>query len=248
VSRLRLAALHFTPRFGEVEANRAQLLSSLEGLGEVDLVVLPELATTGFCMQPDQAQAWAEGPEGETASALSKWARERGALVACGLALREGQLFSNAQLLFERDGTLASVYRKRHLWGHDRLWATPGAEPGAIAETSLGPIAQLICADIGHLETVIGLAERRPSVLAFSTAWVGEGAPFPTSWQVALRLLDPAPIVIANRGGEEEGVLFEDPSAILSYLHGGTVGRRGSGPELLEWAQPVSADDEGPSL
>lgn len=235
MSELRLAALHFTPRLGEVEANRARLLGALEAVGEVDLLVLPELATTGFCLQRDQAEAWAEEPEGETASALSAWARERGALVACGLALREGQRLSNAQLLFERDGSLASVYRKRHLWGHDRLWATPGEAAGAIAETSLGPIAQLICADIGHLETVFGLAQRRPRVLAFSTAWVGEGEPFPTSWQVALRLLDPAPIVIANRGGEEEGVRFEDPSAILSYRSGGTVGTRSEASELLEW-------------
>lgn len=234
MSGLRLAALHFTPRFGEVEANRAQLLGALASLGEVDLVVLPELATTGFCLQPDQARAWAETSAGETASALSAWARERGALLACGLALREGQRLSNAQLLFDRDGSLANVYRKRHLWGHDTLWATPGDEPGAIAETSIGPVAQLICADIGHLETVFGLAQRRPMVLAFSTAWVGEGEPFPTSWQVALRLLDPAPIVIANRGGEEEGVLFEDPSAILSYRQGGVVGTRGEASELLE--------------
>jgi len=233
VSGLRLAALHFTPRFGEVEANRAQLLSALEGLGPVDLVVLPELATTGFCLQREQAEAWAEEAAGETAQALSAWARERGALVACGLALREGERLSNAQLLFERDGSLASVYRKRHLWGHDRLWATPGEGQGAITETSLGPVAQLICADIGHLETVIALAHRAPRVLAFSTAWVGEGAPFPTSWQVALRLLDPAPIVVANRGGQEEGVLFEDPSAILSFRHGGVVGRRGAGPQVL---------------
>ena len=240
MSGLRLAALHFTPRFGEVEANRARLLAALEGVAEVDLVVLPELATTGFCLERAQAEAWAEDLEGETARALAAWARERGAVLACGLALREGLRLSNAQLLFERDGTLANVYRKRHLWGHDQLWATPGEAAGALTETSLGLVAQLICADIGHLETLVAVAQRRPRVLAFSTAWVGGGEPLQTSWQVALRLLDPAPLVIANRGGQEEEVVFEDPSAILSYRDGGVVSARGLGPELLAWSADPS--------
>lgn len=238
MSGLRLAALHFTPTFGDVPGNRTRLLAALQEIQGVDLVVLPELATTGFSLGPAQAEEWAETPEGETASALSAWAAETKTLVACGLALREGERYSNAQLLFEATGELVSVYRKHHLWGHDRTWATPGETPGAIAETSLGGIAQLICADIGHIETIFRLAQERPRVLAFSTAWVGGGEPIPTSWQVALRLLDPAPVIVANRGGQEEGVEFADPSAILSYRDGGVVGSRGVGPQLLTYEFP----------
>ena len=232
---MRLAVLHFTPELGAVVANRARLLAELGAAASADLLVLPELATTGFCMSPEQARAGAEPLEGETVVALANWARETETVVACGLALREGERLSNAQVLIESTGEVASVYRKRNLWGHDRGWATAGEEPGAIAETSIGPIGQLICADIGHLETVLSLARRRPRVVAFSTAWVGEGEPFPTSWQVALRLFDPAPILVANRGGQEESVVFGDPSAILSYPGGGVVGARGLGPELLWW-------------
>ncbi|MBL4845567.1 MAG: carbon-nitrogen hydrolase family protein [Planctomycetes bacterium] len=235
---MRLAVLHFTPELGAVERNRARLLAALEAAADADLLVLPELATTGFAMTPAQAQAWVEPLEGETTSALRRWAAETKTVVACGLALREGEQLFNAQVLIESTGEIRHVYRKRHLWGHDRGWATPGEEPGALTETSLGGVAQLICADIGHLETVLALAQRRPRFVAFSTAWVGEGEPFPTSWQVALRLFDPAPILIANRGGEEEGIEFADPSAILAYRGGGVVGARGVEPQLLWWIEP----------
>lgn len=237
---MRLAALHFTPRFGAVALNRARLLAGLHGAADVDLVVLPELATTGFCLAPEEAEEWAEELTGPTVQALRAWARATGTLVACGLALREGARLSNAQVLIEADGELAGVYRKRHLWGHDVGWATPGDEPGGLTQTRLGLVGQLICADIGHLETVLALTQRRPRLLAFSTAWVGEGEPFPVAWQIALRLLDPAPLVAANRGGDEEGVTFGDPSAILAYGAGGVVGPRSAATRLLRWEGDVA--------
>ncbi|MGE0708906.1 MAG: carbon-nitrogen hydrolase family protein [Planctomycetota bacterium] len=239
---LRLAAVHFTPALGARDENRAALLEfAAEAARGADLVVLPELATTGFCLAPDQADALAEPADGPTARALAALARAAQVVLACGLCLREPDgTLRNAQLLFDADGELASVYAKHHLWGSDLAWALAGRRPGAVARTRLGPLAQLICADLGHPRTVAGLARERPRALCFSTAWVGEGEPLPLSWQVALRLLDPAPLVIANRGGAEEWageeVLFDDPSAVLAYRAGGALGAREEGPYVVRWS------------
>ena len=56
------AAVHFTPAFGQVEENRAALVAACERAAAAGarVVVLPELATTGFCLDPAQAEAWAE--------------------------------------------------------------------------------------------------------------------------------------------------------------------------------------------
>ena len=43
----RIGFYQFNPQFGQVERNLAHILSALQD-AEADLVVLPELATTGY--------------------------------------------------------------------------------------------------------------------------------------------------------------------------------------------------------
>jgi predicted amidohydrolase len=229
-----IAAVHFTPAFGELERNRAELvrLSAEAADRGAELVVLPELATTGFCLDEARANAWAEPADGATATALGELAASRGLVVVVGLALREEGALRNAQLVLD-GGRLAGVYAKHHLFGADHAWAVAGEEPGAVATTSAGDVGLLICHDIVYPRTLLAVCARRPRLLAFSTAWIGTGETFPHSWSLAARLLDPAPLVVANRGGAEGEVAFEDPSAIVSYRSGGVVGPRSAGARVL---------------
>lgn len=227
--------MHFTPAFGAVEANRAALVGlARAAAARAQVVVLPELATTGFALAPDEAAAWAEPVPGPTTEALAAVAREAGAVVVVGLAARRADALVNAQAVLDADGRLAGVYEKHHLWGSDHDWARPGPTPGALVETVRGRLGLLVCHDVVYPETVLAVARGRPTVLAFSTAWVGDGRePFPSSWLLASLLLAEAPFVAANRGGEERGVRFDDPSAIVV---GGAVRARsapGPGPEVV---------------
>ena len=227
------AALHFTPALGAVAPNRERLLELAEGAARgADLLVLPELATTGFSLSPAAAADAAEPAEGPTFRALSALARAERCVIALGLCLRSEAGLHNAQLLIDSTGELAGVYRKHHLWGSDRDWALAGPQAGQVTSTRIGPVAQLICADIGYPASLASL-RGRARLLAFSTNWVGDGVPVPVSWQVALRVFDPGWLIVANRGGEEEGVLFDDPSAILSYREGGELGPRGAASYVL---------------
>jgi len=230
----RVAAVHFTPAFGEVEANRAALVSlAREAAEATSVVVLPELATTGFCLSRGQAEAWAEPADGPTVTALASVAKASGAVIVVGLALRDADALHNAQVVIDADGSLAGTYSKHHLFGDDHAWATAGVEPGAVVSTSRGDLGLLVCHDIVHVETVLAVTLRRPRMLAFSTAWIGDGETLPSSWTLASRLLDPAPLVVANRGGVEGNTRFTDPSAILSHSAGGTIGPRGVDSQIL---------------
>ena len=234
------AALHFTPTLGARDANRERLLALCgEAARGADLLVLPELATTGFTLTPAAAEELAEPSDGPSVRALSALARAERCVIALGLCLRGEEGLHNAQVLIDATGELAGVYPKHHLWGCDRDWALAGPRAGQVTPTRIGPVAQLICADIGYPASLAGL-KGRSQVLAFSTNWVGDGVPLPVSWQIALRVFDPGWLVIANRGGEEEGVLFDDPSGILSYRGGGELGPRGEAPYVL------SRELEGP--
>lgn len=214
---MKVAAVHWTFDLQQPDASCKGLLDLAERtLAVADLVVLPELPWGPFLLDRQGADAYAESLEGPTVAALSEVARGRGVLVS-GLLLREGQSLANAQLVFDRDGSLAGIYRKHHLWGPDYGWATPGYEPGAVLETSVGRIGLLICHDVVYPETVVAVTRQRPDALAFSTAWVGDGVLLPESWVAAAQLLRGAPFVAANRGGREGPFSFDDPSAVLRW-------------------------------
>ena len=225
----RVSCVHFTPAKGQVEANRQAIVSLAEdAAANSRVVVLPELCVTGFALERAAAEDGAEPLDGPTVSALAQLAARRSAVIVCGLALREADgLLRNAQVVLDADGSVVEVYAKHHLFASDHDWATAGERPGAVAETAAGRLGLLICHDVVYPRTVMEVARRAPRLLAFSTAWVGTGEPIPTSWQLAVRLLDPAPLVVANRGGAEAEFEFSDPSAILSFSRGGTLGPRG---------------------
>lgn len=94
-------------------ANRRKFEALLAPLaGQTDLVVLPEMFTTGFTMQPESAAESADGPSVD-------WMREQaaklGAAVVGSIATREaGQHFN--RLIFMRPEGAYERYDKRHLF------------------------------------------------------------------------------------------------------------------------------------
>ena len=229
-----LAAIHFTPAFGEPDRNREELVDLCRTAAQqARLVVLPELCTTGFSLNAEQAAAWAESPDGPTVQALRAASSETGAVVIAGLALRDASgTLRNAQVVL--DGASTQIYAKHHLYEADFAWATAGDTPGAVVETSVGSIGLLICHDIVHARTVLAVAQARPQVLAFSTAWIGDPEPndLPEPWRIVAQIIAPAPLVVANRGGSEGAVCFQDPSAILTPS-GEAISTRSADPQIL---------------
>jgi predicted amidohydrolase len=88
----------------------SKLLESLKGL--CDLVVLPEMFSTGFSMRPEK---WAEQPEGESFEFLKHWAKTLHTAVAGSVITVEDQKFYNRAYFVKPDGTYF-VYNKRHLF------------------------------------------------------------------------------------------------------------------------------------
>ncbi|MCB1845148.1 MAG: amidohydrolase [Halioglobus sp.] len=94
------------------EDNRAQfgaIIAALEG--PADLIVLPEMFTTGFSMN---ALANAEEPGGDTEQWLRKLARDHACAVTGSIAVRVGDRVFNRMLFATPDGV--SHYDKRHLF------------------------------------------------------------------------------------------------------------------------------------
>ncbi|MBI2721632.1 MAG: amidohydrolase [Bacteroidetes bacterium] len=79
---------------------------------ETDLIVLPEMFTTGFTMNPEML---AEPTDGPTLHWLKKKALEKNAVLTGSVAVKEGQNYFNRLFWVDLHGNV-SVYNKRHLF------------------------------------------------------------------------------------------------------------------------------------
>lgn len=77
-----------------------------------DLIVLPEMFTTGFTME---AHTWAESMDGETLGWMAEMARQAGAAVCGSLIIGQGGRYWNRLVWMPADGN-PSHYDKRHLF------------------------------------------------------------------------------------------------------------------------------------
>ena len=127
-------------------ANRAMLEERIFALPEpTDLIVLPEMFTTGFTMD---ARAVAEPMNLTTFRWLKQMAAQTGAVVTGSYVVREGNAFYNRLVWMQPDGQF-DVYDKRHLFrmaGEEKVY-TAGTRR-IVKEWKGWRICPLICYDL----------------------------------------------------------------------------------------------------
>src|SRR5690349_9928103 len=114
----RVAAIQFEPLLGAKAENMARLLALVETAagGGARLIVLPEMATTGYCWHSrDEIRPQVEPIPGPTTDAFAALAQRYDCYIVVGMpevAPRSG-IFYNSAALVGPDG-LVGVYRKTH--------------------------------------------------------------------------------------------------------------------------------------
>ncbi|MFO7702415.1 MAG: nitrilase family protein [Psychroflexus maritimus] len=112
---------------------------------EVDLIVLPEMFSTGFSMH---VETLAESTEGESFGCLKKWAKQKQACVTGSLMVKENGKYYNRLYFVFPDGTY-KTYNKRHLFSlakEEQIY-TAGKEK-LIVTYKDWKICPLICYDL----------------------------------------------------------------------------------------------------
>lgn len=126
--------------------NRRLIELQIANLNElVDLIVLPEMFTTGFTMNP---KAVAESMDGETIIWMRKISKENDSAITGSLVISENGNFYNRLVFVFPDGSLKH-YDKRHLFsfaGEDKEY-TAGKDK-LIVEHKGFRICLLICYDL----------------------------------------------------------------------------------------------------
>ncbi|GAA4034732.1 nitrilase family protein [Flavobacterium cheonhonense] len=126
--------------------NRSHLAQKITGfMEEVDLIVLPEMFSSGFTMNP---KAVAETMNGETIAWLQHLAKAKDCAITGSLVIEENGKYYNRLVFVYPNGEL-KTYDKRHLFtlaGEDKVY-TAGKEK-LIIEYKGFRICPLICYDL----------------------------------------------------------------------------------------------------
>jgi omega-amidase len=110
---LRIAFIQADLHWEQAATNRQQFEEHFARIRtEVDLIVLPEMFTTGFSMNPAPL---AEPMAGSTHQWMQEWAARKNAILTGSLIIQEGGQYYNRLLWVRPDGTTAT-YDKRHLF------------------------------------------------------------------------------------------------------------------------------------
>jgi predicted amidohydrolase len=154
---MRVAAVQFTPTFGDVRGN-LERARELVAWRDADLYVLPELALSGYIFESrSEALSLAQDPGGGEFDRLAAAASKQNAAIVIGFAERSADTVYNSSLLLAPDGS-RSVYRKIHLFADEKRIFEPGDCPPHVVEVAGKRLGMMICFDWIFPETARTLA------------------------------------------------------------------------------------------
>jgi predicted amidohydrolase len=222
---ITVAAVQMYPRLGEVEDNvltMAKFVDKICTQQKVDLIVFPELATTGYELGLRFTDV-AERVPGPSVNLLAQRAADYSTHIVFGLVTKEKveSVIYNAAVVIGPDGELLGEYRKLHLPGEERLAFRPGYRL-PVFETSFGQLGVLVGWDLAFPEAARSLSLDGADLLSVCANWGHSPAQERESsveeWRVyvqARALENAIYVVAANRIGEEYSYHFFGDSLVV---------------------------------
>ena len=200
MSSMRIGFYQYCPQFGAVQQNLDSVIARLESV-ECDLLVLPELAMSGyqFCSADEVANLAEPVPNGITTSRLSELAKKRNCHIVAGLPEQCAGKYFNSAVLVGPSGFLG-VYRKVHLFFEETLFFSPGDLGFEVWNIGQARLGLLICFDWFYPEAARSLALKGADILCHPSNLVLPHCP---DAMVTRCLENGVFSITANRIGEE---------------------------------------------
>lgn len=190
----------------------------LAGLGQVDLVVLPELWSAGY-FSFDQYAKRAENLDGPTVTMCRAAAQDLNAHVHVGSIIEsvDGGM-RNTAVLIKPDGTIAHHYSKIHVFGYQSLESellTPG-DWLPVTDLDFGRTASTTCYDLRFPGLWQELSSRGAEIAVVPAAWPATRL---AHWQLftSVRAVEHQILMVAcNAAGEQQGVQVGGHSRVVA--------------------------------
>jgi 5-aminopentanamidase len=171
VARVRCDQL--APVLGDLAGNTEAVLDAVTRALEdaVDVLVLPELATSGYVFRDrTEAATAAITTSHPVFDRLTDRLAGTTAVVVLGFCERDGEVLRNSVAVVDASG-IRTVYRKTHLWDEEALLFEPGDEAPPVVTTAHGRIGVLVCYDMEFPEMPRMLALAGADLIAVPTNW-----------------------------------------------------------------------------
>ncbi|MBP0904804.1 amidohydrolase [Mariniflexile gromovii] len=144
--QLKVALIQSNLVWENPKQNRKNFEEKMESISNgVDVIVLPEMFSTGFTMKPEQV---AETMDGKTVVWMQNQALKTGAAIVGSLVISEAGNYYNRLLFVEPSGNI-TIYDKRHtftLAGEDKVY-TAGKQK-VIIDYKGWKICPMVCYDL----------------------------------------------------------------------------------------------------
>jgi predicted amidohydrolase len=197
---MRIGLLQFAPRRGAVRANLDRIAQAVTGV-QADLLVLPELCTTGylFASRSETAELAEPVPGSSTCDAMAALSRSRKTTIVWGMAESAGERLFNSAVMVTPQGEF-HVYRKAHLFVDEKDLFDRGNSPFPVFD--LGPVrvGMLVCFDHFFPEAARSLALHGAQIICHPSNLVLEYA---QANSITRAVENRVYWILANRTGSE---------------------------------------------
>lgn len=197
------------------EANRSSFEAKINAINEpIDLIVLPEMFTTGFTMNPNHV---AETMQGKTVSWMQSLAKAKNSAITGSLVIEDNSDFYNRMLFVFPSGEI-QCYDKRHLFtlaGEEKVY-TAGAQK-LIVDYLGWKICPFVCYDLRF--PVFSRNTENYDLLIYVASWPKTRI---NAWDALLKARAIENISYAvgvNRTGEDgNGYAYVGHSQVVDFL------------------------------
>lgn len=216
----------------DIKHNREVLAAHIRDVASrgAELIVNQELHDSLYFCQTENVDMFdlAIRIPSETTDFYASIAKETNTVIVTSLFERRAPgLYHNTAVVFEKDGTIAGMYRKMHIPDdpayYEKFYFTPGDLGFEPIDTSLGRLGVLVCWDQWYPEAARLMAMKGAEILIYPTAigWESsdtkeEQARQRQAWMIVQRahaVANGLPVVTVNRVGHEV-----DPSGMTNGI------------------------------
>ena len=232
---ITVATVQMKPDMGEVEDNLVKMsdfISKIASQQKVDLILFPELITSGYELGVKFTQV-AQLIPGPTVNLLAQRAQQFGIHIGFGMVAKERveSILYDAAVLVGPDGELIGEYEKVHLRGEERMAFRDGYKL-PVFETEIGNIGFMLGWDLAFPELARSLVLDGAEMLCALTCWEKDDMDEWRTYVKARAYENAVFVAAANRVGKDVTLTFGGGSMI--------VGPRGK----VHASLPTSLDED----
>jgi predicted amidohydrolase len=211
--KVKVSIIQFQPNLGDPKANIRTLRELFKKVSGSGLVVIPELANSGYNFKDrEEAFPYSEtiGEKGEYQAFLQEQATQLGIHIVSGINERVEDTLYNSAICVGPDGILGT-YRKMHLFMNEKDIFRPGDAGLPVIDLGGYKIGMMICFDYLFPEPWRIMAQKGADIICHPSNLLTENA---QRCIPGLSLMNRIYIANANRTGTERGLYFNGTSLI----------------------------------